>query len=298
MKKIYLYLLVCIAFLLFVNSNMFASSISQADVSATLTFEVAVNKTTFVQLEPIPLRLTIKNSTNTPLNNYTALNFSHGQVKALVTNNGKTREITRLSSLNTEVYIPGTKLSPGEREEITEIWSTDLDKIFSEAGEYYVQFLVTNKSPNPIKSNVLKIEIVKPQLLDYEALQFLKKYGDPMEFFESLSLTDSKEDPDTILEAFVVSYGESSYGNYATYRLGKIYINKKMYREGKELLEKIVDRPNQGLKELILYNLIEANFELNNFDKAKSYTKQLREVYPKSPYLQIFDPIKSHEKNK
>ena len=218
---------------------------SQKSDFSDLTLEIATAKEEFNQLEPIPLALTLSNKTDETITASTALNFDYHFLTLFVRLPGGERQmIERLSMLQKFVGVGSGKIKPSQTTQLKQLVDIELDKIFPYPGEYQLQAeLMDGDSKKVIKSNHLRIRIMEPQGLDRQAFDFIKKNGNPSYFLNGYERVVDKK-PLSILEEFVSRFGETAYGDYATFQLGEVYFYGKDYEKAIKHLEKLANKPD------------------------------------------------------
>src|SRR5437870_12081231 len=122
---------------------------STSDFSG-LVLEITTTKDAFVQLEPVPLALTLTNKTNQTILGHNALNFSLGFTDLFVYHNGEGRQIVNLSPIRGSATVKPRQIQPRESYGSRELLVLDLDKVFPM--KYRLSFMTSNgrKRSDPI----------------------------------------------------------------------------------------------------------------------------------------------------
>ena len=201
-----------------------------------LTLEAFTTKQKFIQLEPIPITLELSNKTAEPVVTQTSLNFDGNLVQLFVENSLNEQQEIGLSSVRVLMSIDPITIQPGGKYRgRQQLLVLALDRAFPQPGHYYLQFVLKDRmSEEVVKSDRLEIEIKRPEGLDLEAFNFIKSKGKQSNFFNSVTVST----PNTV-EEFVARYGESVYGDYATFMLGQFYFIKQEFEKAKGQLEKV-----------------------------------------------------------
>lgn len=201
---------------------------AQVSNFSNLTFEIATtNKKDFVRLEPIPIILTLSNKTAQTILGHRALVFSDNMVRlSVMKEGGKKQEIRQLSPFPKEIFIKPVEIKPGESYQAKELLTLNLDSIFPEPGEYHIYAtLLDPNSKQVVKSNIVTIHVLEPEGVDRQAFDFIQASSKSSDFLSGRYLSGHEEAQST-LERFVLNYGGSAYGDYATFLLGELYFEQ------------------------------------------------------------------------
>lgn len=190
-----------------------------------MSFEVELNKTDYVLLEPIGIIFKFSNKTDKSLTSYTPNFLTKTSVKVSHNNESWERALYNLS-INSPVRFP-TIFMPGKTIESNGILQPNYtSKFFAEPGKYQIQFFLSGSSEGveKISSSVFEVEVKQPTGIDNEAFLYLKKHQSPLS--SDLFYIDKRKNAEDArrLEAFVSKYGSSVYGEYAIYSLGNFYL--------------------------------------------------------------------------
>lgn len=216
-----------------------------------LSFEVELNKTTYLPFEPIFVKFTLSNQTNNSLAIDPPEFLLHSSLK--ITNpQNKTILIARImNGTGGGERLPGPipKLQPRQFYE-EEAMPAINPEVFSASGHYQLQFVLRNPygGVETIESNTVDITIKKPSGINKEAYNFLEKNGKDIWFLKML-LEDEKGIE--ILKIFVEKHSQSDYGEYAIYALGNEYYLKRDYNKAQIEFEKIKFSNNKFLANMV-----------------------------------------------
>ena len=203
------------------------------------TLTLATPQVRYVELQPIPLVITLKNETNETLMGHTVLDFSSGYLQVYVDRGAGPQKIEELSVVQALVRTTSREFKPGEEVTTTESLNLKLDKIFSKHGTYKLQARLTSSDgKETISSKPIKVEIVQPEGMDAQALEFIRANDEPGYFFAG-PLAMEKPEKLQVLENFVAIFGETAYGNDASFRLGQVHAAKHEYQKARKLFEKL-----------------------------------------------------------
>lgn len=217
--------------------------LSQSSNFSDLTLKIAAPKKEVLQLEPLPLVLELSNETDHSIMGHTALDFSFNHINLLVRQSGGSiREVKELSPSSGRVIVSERKIESGERHESKQVVTINLAKIFPQPGSYEVQAVLFDVEwQEQVKSNIITINIVRPQGIDREAFEFIEGQSTAPYFFCALEIT-TDANALRALEEFEANFGESGYGDYASFQLGRFYFFQDQFAKARVRLEKIAKR--------------------------------------------------------
>src|SRR4029079_2707376 len=89
----------------------------------------------------------------------------------------------------------------------------------------------------------MEVEIVRPDRADAQALQFVRDHSDPAYFFTGMQAVKDAEQL-KVLENFVAVYGDSSYGDDASFVLGEVQFALRDYQKARATFEKLSKKTN------------------------------------------------------
>jgi hypothetical protein len=202
-----------------------------------LTLTMTTSKAKYVELEPIPIVLTLKNETSEPLMGHTVLEFTSGYVQLYVAREHGPQQIKL--SLGKKLTKPQPReLKPGEIAEVMDTLNLKLDEVFPKPGTYQLQArLLSSDGKETISSKSVELEIAQPEGMDAQALEYIRA-DEPGYFFTGSGVMWKPEKLQR-LENFVAMFGETAYGNDAALLLGQVHTAKREYDKARKLFEKL-----------------------------------------------------------
>ena len=216
------------------SSSVVGNDFDKLSLTATL------NKTEYLPLEPIFVKLTVVNKTDKHLSTSTTPSFT--RIKLKVRHNGNMKVFDDLFLLGQPNNGLGIKLAPSEFIEREVILEKDLNDYFPEVGQYRVQILLNDGAGKEIQTEAIKITIGKPAEINENAINFLKQNQ-----HRALFWWKDDEKGQQLLETFVLNYSESVFGDYARYQLASLYFNEKEFGRAKAELDKAKSSSNTVL---------------------------------------------------
>lgn len=186
-----------------------------------LTLTVATPRTRYVELEPIPIVVTLKNETEMSIVGHGALGFDSGYLRLYVTRNDGPHEIGQLSISQKLVEAQTHEFKPGDEVKRMERLNIRLNEVFPVPGTYELTArLSSGDGKETISSKPILVEIAEPIGLDAQALEFIRANDEPAFFFTGARVINQPKNLQT-LEHFVVVFGQSAYGDEASLLLAK-----------------------------------------------------------------------------
>lgn len=234
-------------YLLFVI-NINAQSEFVKDDFDKLSLSAQLNKSDYIPLEPILLKLKITNASGEDLKLNTGPDFKRILVE--IKFNGKTSNFSSPFLIRPGRALLGGVFEKGKTLERSVLLDSYLDEMFPEYGKYQVSIVMTNGRDDDqeasFKSNAFEINIKKPIGVDKEAIDFLRENQDKSLFWwkeknEQVSLSSTGK---TLVERFADKYSASAFGQYAILNLGRHYFNRGEIEKAKLKLEKIKSSSN------------------------------------------------------
>jgi hypothetical protein len=260
----------------------FSQTIPVQGSFSDLTLELTAPKQNLVQLEPIPIILTLRNKTAYSIISQTTLDFAAGRVQLfIIEDNREPVRIQNISPIAKFVVVDPGPIRPGERRQTKELLNIALDKVFPQPGSYQIQAVLRDdREKQQIKSNLLTLRVLEPTGLDMQAFDYLKHRTNPSYFFSGL---EAEKTESQLLE-FVSNFRDSSYGDHAAFLLSHLYFARKDHQR---LIEQLNGFRSDFIHaDRVLYYLIEANVALNNWQQAGQHFDTLRASHPGSEYLE------------
>lgn len=208
-----------------------------------LTLNLSSTKEDFVQLEPIPIILNLRNETAQPIQGHSALDFSNNFVKLFVIKeNGDASEIQNPSPVTGNTAASPRNFGPGENLEARQALVFQLDKTFPHPGNYRIQAVLYDAAwSSEVRSNVLTIRILKPEGLNLAAFEYIKNLGASSYFFSGVGFS-GKEKARAVLEDFTNRFGETAYADYAAFSLGEFYFYDREYGRADKQFDHLAKR--------------------------------------------------------
>jgi hypothetical protein len=230
-----------------------------AENAQHLTFDVSTNKYEYLPLEPLAVRFTISNNTESPLLRDSP-DFLKVQMESLDARGRK--QGCPISFINIKQISFPRKFEPGDSLDDEILVVTSLACLFPTPGIYEVQFVLPASGANDVdlRSKPIKLEVRKPTGIDEEALLQLRKNQKsstaPDELFR---WKESAHNPDRndALEDFVDRYQLSAYGDYAVLHLANFYLSRGQIDPAKNLLSRIISSKNEIVRKKANKNLDE-----------------------------------------
>lgn len=184
-----------------------------------MSFQVALEKDTYLLFEPLYATFRFSNQTGKPQTTYIPVFLRESTL--IINFNGSIKEYY---PLNTNIPIPfrfpGVS-RPGAVYEEEGILSSMLDLWFPEPGSYQLQFVLRSiDGAKTISSNTIELTIAEPRGLEKEAYEFLKIHEKYAGLFFWVHV---EKDNLPYLEEFVSKYSQTPYGELAIYHLGAAY---------------------------------------------------------------------------
>jgi len=235
---------------LVVLAAVFMIALGSARVSAQtagqfqdFTLVLETPKTQYLELQTIPLVITFKNDTKTPLTGHTVLEFGASFVHLYIDRPDGPQEIP-VSMMIRDVFADPHVFQPGEQIKRTTALNYRLNNVFPNPGTYRLHVRLRSlDGKDTISSKPMEVEIVKPNGADAQALQFILDHSNPAYFFTGIQAVKNPEQL-KVLENFVDVYGDSSYGDDASFALAGVQFAERDYQKARTSLEKLLKKPN------------------------------------------------------
>jgi hypothetical protein len=246
--KNYSYFVITIVLIgeLFYSANILSQTISpeKADseivsINSAMRFEIALDKTEYLQLEPISIKCQFSNETNKPQTTIVPSFLKESQME--VNLNGESKQFNSLSIFTGLLRRTPVTIEAGNAfgEEIT--LETNLDEFFPVPGTYTIRLVIAGSKGKLLRSNSVKLTIFEPTGINKEAYDFIQRnkvhWRHPVLFYWDNDIKG--EDGKTLLEEFVSKYSESIYGEAAIYQLGNYYFRNDEYEKAEVELQKL-----------------------------------------------------------
>ena len=237
MKILRHFLLVATLFVLVVHSP--GRSAPTAGQLKDFTLTLATPKARYVEFQPIPIVITLKNETNEPLMGHSALGLSHGHIRLYLGRGQAQQRIEELSLAQAMVEAQPREFKPGEEVKKTDCLNFKLNEIFPKPGTYQLSAqLISGDGKQSVSSEPIEVQIVKAEGMDAQALEYIRANDEPAFFFTGSRVVGNPEKLQ-VLENFVAIFGETAYGDDATFVLGQVHSAKRNYEKARTLFEKL-----------------------------------------------------------
>ena len=244
MKRLRYFLLPAALFTLALHSSQTFAQVSGKFEDFTLT--LTTPKTKYIQLQPIPIAITLKNETNGPLVGHNGLEFGTSFLHLYSTVYSGRFEIP-VTLMKKYLVVSPREFRPGEQIEKTERLTYQLNRAFPDPGIYRVHALfLSHDGKESIVSKSVEVEIVPPEGLDAQALQFIRDHSEPAYFFTGVRAVKNPAQLQ-VLEKFVAVYGESSYGDEASFTLAEVQFAMRDYEKSRKIFERLSKNSDRTL---------------------------------------------------
>ncbi len=242
MKKIFLLFTAIIIVLAFTQTSFLQEGNNNG--FERMTFEVSLDKNSYVLLEPVFVKFKFSNQTGIPQIADSPVFIEESKLK--VSFKGKTTIFNELSSGVGKPFRFPSAFQPNgfsSSEEI--IASAFTGFFFSEPGNYQIQFVLRSSDGSKfIESNVIELQIMHPQGINKGAFDFMKRNKN---FFGMSSWNPKGKEEETLLEWFVNNYGQSAYGEVAISNLASLYLSKGDIDKAHREFEKVKDSNHKSI---------------------------------------------------
>lgn len=213
-----------------------------------LTFAVTTPKKRYVQLQPVPLFLTLSNQTDRVLKGHSALEFFANHIRVWTRAEGaEWREIDQLSLRKVLIFVKPRAMKPGDKFTATQVLNLRIEKIFPQPGTYELKaLLMSGDARQTVVSRPITVRIEAPEGADLEAYNFLHAHTEPEYFYTGSGLVWNKTAEQT-LATFVAKFEETAYGNDARFLLGQLRFATRDYEAARLLFERLAKTPDFAL---------------------------------------------------
>ena len=209
------------------------------------TLTVTTPQRSYLELQPIPVVISLKNETNRPLMGHSVFNFAGAYFHLFVQRDDGPHELPK-STFIADIYASHREFRPGEEAREIECLNLRLSKAFPKPGKYQLTAELRSLDGSPsVFSKPFEVEIVAPQGLDAEAADFIRANSDPDYFFTGIQRGNSPRILElSVVQNFLARYAESAYGNDATFLLGTLQYAKRQYPEARATFLSLAKKPN------------------------------------------------------
>lgn len=196
-----------------------------------LTFTISTDKAEFLPMEPVRLSLTVSNNTTSVIKGHSTMQFRFKYVGIAVKNeSGQTKQIPQLSALVSRISAPNMiPIQQNQQFQVSEVFY-NLHDSYSELGNYTIQAtLFDAQHKDFVLSNPVTIKIVKPDGINAEAYNFLKK-------FQGVGLLLSGGMEFDVYTELSNKFPNTLYSDYSDYIIAKRYLFEKDYSKAEPIL--------------------------------------------------------------
>ena len=207
-----------------------------------LTLEIALTKTEFVPLEPIPVLVTLSNATTKSVAWAHALTPNHTEL-FVVSSGGSPKKIDFHKGMAILIAVsPYPKLlRPGDAEHLKPLITMGLNDVLSQPGDYRIEAVTHGANWNEeVRSKPVLVRIVNPQGINERVFQYIKR-ASSSDLFAGWDLTENQGMLDA-LKAVADEFVDSAYSDYASFRLGEFYFYKNEDPRAKVYLDRLTGK--------------------------------------------------------
>ena len=186
-----------------------------------MSFQVMLDKDTYILLEPLYATFRFSNQTQEPQTTFPPVFLRH--VGLRINFGGEIREFYELSPNMSMPFPLPAEFRPGLVYEESKILSAALCLWFPEPGNYQIQFVLFSADgrKKSISSDPIELTIADPQGVEKEAYEFLNKHEKYSGLFSWVHVEKNKR---PLLEEFVDKFSQTPYGELAILHLGMAYL--------------------------------------------------------------------------
>jgi hypothetical protein len=154
------------------------------------------------------------------------------------------RQKVPVTMLKIGVFGQARVFQPGEQTKETAVLNHWLNKTFPTPGNYrlHLQFTSIDGKAH-VWSKPLELEIVQPDGLEAQAVRFIRDHSNPTYFFTGIEAVKNPEQLQ-VLENFVAEYGDSAYGDDASFALAEVQFALRDYQKARTTFEKLSKKTN------------------------------------------------------
>ena len=280
-----------------------------ADGFEQLTLKIATTAKDVLPLEPIPITITLFNTTEKPVKGHTVITPNAGFLEIYVATGYQPFEKFRTGDWPCAgVEVTERQLEPGKVHAVSGYLyygqAADPDKekgryLLSSPGIYRIKAVLKDKGgKKEIQSSILTVEAKTPTGDDINAYEFLKglqdtedkdSAGRPVSYTSFLMSTgERKPGPrqQKVMEKqeeFLAAFPNSRYSRYVCYSLGCTYRLGEKVKRGMLLLEKAGSYDDFFLAPKALGLIVETCLKQKDLNKAKKHLATLKRRFPDSP---------------
>lgn len=225
------------------GTQLTGQELSQERLAFTnLTLDIAATKNEFVPLEPIPIVVTLRNSTAKTIAWRYALSPNHVELFAVSSAGSPTKlEIQKALRELIEVSPHPKVLKPGDVEHFKPFITMGLNDALSRPGDYQILAVAHGANWNEeVRSKPLSVRIVQPQGVNEQVFNYIKRTTSS-DIFAGWDLSGN-QGMASALEAVANEFVDLAYSDYASFRLGEFYFYKDENARAKIYLDRLAGR--------------------------------------------------------
>ena len=207
-----------------------------------LTLDIASTKPEFVPLEPIPIIVTLRNSTTKNIAWGHAFTLNHTEL-FVISSGGPPQKIDFHKPIRVLVEVsPYPKLlRPGDAEHFKPLITMGLNDVLSQPGDYRIQAVTHGANWNEeVRSKPVLVRIVNPQGINEQVFNYIKRTTSS-DIFAGWDLSEH-QGMLSALEAVANEFVDSAYSDYASFRLGEFYFYKDESARAKIYLDRLAGK--------------------------------------------------------
>jgi hypothetical protein len=237
-----------------------------------ITYEIAVPTQRILPLQPIPIIIRQKNTTNEQVLGYNAIGFDNLPIYIHLQKSGNTQRniMGQFSQLSAFVAYTNVEIPPNSVSEAKDWMMLGLNKYFPEPGTYEIKAVVFNDNrTQSVESNTITIEIQEPTGANRNVYNLIKNSG----VQEYLFSGDNFDQIKNTLEAITTRFPNSDYAKSSSFVLGEKLFARKQY--------------GQALVHLLR---LENDRDFIFADKVRNYLTEMRRL-PQSQQINEEKPL-------
>lgn len=215
-----------------------------AEQFAQLKLETSLSAPAFLQLQPILLRVRVKNPTSVRIWGHSCLSTQPSYIKLYVRKSGETawRNWEIPVALLQKVAVDDRWIEPGESFAADLVIASGLSIAFPTPANYelYATFRNVGSNGGVIQSVPVSLSIVAPTGLNRQAYNYIMASERTDFLGDHIGLNFPKDR----LLAFNRDFGNSTYGAYTKFKLARWYVANKEYAAAEVLLTQVVAQPD------------------------------------------------------
>jgi hypothetical protein len=263
MRIVFLSLLILVFALCANGQTPTAIEITHRNNFEKMSFQVTLDKQSYLPLETIFAIFEFSNRTNSSLETYEPVFLRETKIKYVF--NGVAGEIDPLDYAGMPGFRPAGSMLPGksivEEKMLTQTVGWELVR----PGIYDLEFVLHDSSNSAfIKAPRIKLEIKNPKGINKKAFDFINEHRDFFGLSTWAILTDEQQ---KIMETFVNRFGNSVYGENAQWLLADSYLSEQKFDKAQLLFKRLRNSPHRIVSD-------EARQSLSEIERQKAKLKR------------------------